>query len=137
MKHSGQANRFSYNLSHSSFCGCAKHATLRKRERGIRSRLRLRKQIPATPTTKNIQMNNARKASCIYVWSVKKTAVQLVKSVLIASVFALAIECFYLVVLKAWGTVILDFILSWIILSAFTMLFSYASERDKKSPTKD
>ena len=65
-------------------------------------------------------------------WSAKKTAVQLVKSVLIAGVFALAIEGFYVFVLRAWGTVILDFVLSWIMLSIFVTLFFYASERDSK-----
>jgi len=81
-------------------------------------------------TTRLNQMNKLRKAKCIVVWSAKKTAVQLVKSVLVASVFASAIECFYGFVLRAWGTVILDFILSWIMLSIFVMLFFYASERD-------
>jgi hypothetical protein len=82
------------------------------------------------PTTNLNQIETFRKASCIAVWSAKKTAKQLVKSVLIAGVFASAIECFYVFVLKAWGTVILDFILSWIMLSVFVMLFYYASERD-------
>jgi hypothetical protein len=66
------------------------------------------------------------------VWSAKKTAKQLVKSVLIAGVFALAIEGFYVFVLRAWGTIVLDFFLSWIMLSVFVLLFFYASERDSK-----
>ena len=65
-------------------------------------------------------------------WSAKKTAKQLVKSVLIAGVFALAIEGFYVFVLRAWGTIVLDFFLSWIMLSVFVLLFFYASERDSK-----
>jgi hypothetical protein len=71
-------------------------------------------------------------ASCVDVWSAKKTAEQLAKSVLIAGVFALAIECFYVFVLQAWGTILIDFVLSWIMLSVFVMLFFYASERDSK-----
>jgi hypothetical protein len=86
--------------------------------------------IMSDPTTKLNQIETFRKASCIAVWSAKKTVKQLVKSVLIAGVFASAIECFYVFVLRAWGTVILDFILSWIMLSVFVMLFFYASERD-------
>ena len=65
-------------------------------------------------------------------WSAEKTAMQLAKSVLIGSVFALAIECFYLFVLRAWGTVVLDFVLSWVMLSVFVMLFFYASEGDSQ-----
>ena len=84
------------------------------------------------PTTKLNQVETLRKARHCRVWSAKKTAVQLVKSVLIAGVFALAIEGFYVFVLRAWGTVILDFVLSWIMLSIFVMLFFYASERDSK-----
>jgi uncharacterized membrane protein len=74
----------------------------------------------------------AKKGERIALWSAKKTAVQLVKSVLIAGVFALAIEGFYVFILRAWGTVILDFVLSWIMLSVFVMLLFYASERDSK-----
>jgi hypothetical protein len=76
-------------------------------------------------------MDNS-KTSCIIVWSAKKAAVQLAKSVLIGSIFALAIECFYLFVLRAWGTVVLDFVLSWTMLSVFVMLLFYASERDSQ-----
>jgi len=71
-------------------------------------------------------------ASRVAVWSAKKTSEQLAKSVLIAGVFALAIECFYVLVLQAWGTILIDFVLSWIMLSVFVMLFFYASERDSK-----
>ena len=87
---------------------------------------------PSDPTTKLNQIETFRKASCIAVWSAKKTAKQLVKSVLIAGVFALAIEGFYVFVLRAWGTIVLDFFLSWIMLSVFVLLFFYASERDSK-----
>ena len=75
---------------------------------------------------------NQMDTRCIAVWSAKKTAVQLVKSVLIAGVFALAIECFYVFVLRAWGTILIDFVLSWIMFSVFVMLFFYAIEHDSK-----
>ena len=83
-------------------------------------------------TAKLNQIETLRKASGIAVWSAKKTAVQLVKSVLIAGVFALAIECFYVFVLRAWGTILIDFVLSWIMFSVFVMLFFYAIEHDSK-----
>lgn len=65
-------------------------------------------------------------------WSAKKTVGQLLKSMLIASVFALAIACFYGSIFETWETIIVDLGIPWIMLSVFVMLFFYASELDQK-----
>ena len=63
-------------------------------------------------------------------WSVKKIVGHLFKSMLIASVFALAIACFYGSIFETWETIIVDLGIPWILLSVFVMLFFYASEYD-------
>ena len=65
-------------------------------------------------------------------WSTKKTAKQLLKSMLIASVFALAIACFYGSIFETWETAITDLGIAWTMLSIFVLLFLYVSERDSK-----